>query len=320
MKILVLSDLWVPFPGGAERLMFNLARALEEDGDDVQVFTGYTPAKPFDGPPVEWGRVPEGENGLGDAVLAERIVTARPDVVLTHHYWALNFTHPIVTACDAISARLVQVVLNGRRLEKADLAVYISKYVRDQVGGAREQDLLLLPPALRRDVAAEGHEHAVGFIKPIHHKGVKVVYEIARRMPERQFVVLRGEWQNIEEIADLANVEYMEPVDDIRDFYRRVDVVLMPSLSEDAGTVAQECAANGIPCISSDVGGLAETNAGGLRIPSFDVDQWVQEIQALDHPERYHAVVASMLMGNPMSQHVALGRFIDAVHALGERL
>lgn len=320
MRVLVLSDLWVPFPGGAERLMFNLARALEEDGDEVQVFTGYTPAKPFDGPPVEWGRVPEGEGGLGDAVLAERIITARPDVVLTHHYWALNFTHAITTATEIAGARLVQVVLNGRRLEQADLAVYISEFVRDQVGGAREHDLVVLPPAAPRDVQSHGHEHAIGFIKPIHHKGVQLVYEIARQMPERKFVVLRGEWQNIEELTDLPNVEYMEPVDDIRDFYQRVDVVLMPSLSEDAGTVAQECTANAIPCISSDVGGLRETNRGGPRLRSPDARIWKAAIEQLDDPARYQAVVLEMMQRNPMSQHVALGRFVEAVHALGETM
>jgi len=86
-------------------------------------------------------------------------------------------------------------------------------------------------------------------------------------------------------------VEFMEPCDDIRDFYSRCRLVLMPSLSEDAGTVPQECAVNSIPCISSNVGGLPETNFGGIVLPPDDPYPWITEICKLDHEDYRKEIV-----------------------------
>lgn len=311
--ILVLSDLWLPFPGGAERLMFNLARDLMRRGEVIHVTTGYHAAQQFDGPWFNVIEVPE--NDVGAGTLQEAIDRIQPDVILTHHYWALTFENVIAGCARRHSAPIVQVVLNGRRMESASLAVYISDFVRTTLGGARDGDLTITPPAFPDVVAAE-HGDAIGFIKPLPHKGVELVYEIARRMPDRQFVILRGEWQDIEIIEPLPNVEFMEPVVDIRDFYRRCRLVLMPSVSEDAGTVAQECALNGIPCISSDVGGLPETNSGGIKIGSRDPDVWVRWITKLD--DLYYAaeIDRRQRQYSPTAQTDLLDTFAHRVHEL----
>lgn len=319
MRVLVLSDLWVPFPGGAERLMFNLARELDrQHGVDVAVVTGYHPAERFDGPLV-LPAVEIPENAKGGRRLGKIIRDQSPDVILTHHYWALTFEDEIASAAHDVATPVVQVVLNGRRLATASFAVFISNFVRDQPGmAARNTDLTLRPLAFAEDVDSVTHEHAIGFIKPIEHKGVDLVYAIAERMPSERFVILRGEWQDIEKIRDdLPNVEYLEPVLDMRDFYRRVDRVIVPSLSEDAGTVAQECTVNGIPCISSDVGGLRETNAGGVRVIDASVPNWIHAIEALDDRSIYDAVVATMRNQNPTTQPEALAQFVARVRELG---
>ncbi len=286
--MLVLSDLWPPFPGGAERLIFNVARDLQRrDGFELEVITGYENAMGFDGPPVKALPIGTGpDRDAGAAWVSQIIRDAAPDVILTHHYYASQFRPELVGS----GVPLVQIVLNGPRIAEAALAVFISQWVRDQFGDAQPQDIVMTPPAFDDIVAAE-HGHAIGFIKPIAHKGVELVYDIAAKMPDRRFVILRGEWQDIEIIRPAANIEFMEPVVDIRDFYARCRLVLMPSRSEDAGTVAQECARNGIPCISSPVGGLAETNAGGVLLPLERPGRWVGTIRALDQPGRYRQVV-----------------------------
>lgn len=308
--ILVLSDLWVPFPGGAERLMFNLARDLMRRGEEVYVLTGYHPARQFDGPPFLLLTVPENEQGASS--LRKAVDDFRPDVILTHHYWALHFEEAIASACVPI----VQVVLNGRRLQSAAMAVFISNDVRNREGmNPQAQDMVIHPPAFD-DVRAETHGDAIGFIKPLSHKGVDLFYDIARAMPDRQFVCLRGEWQDIETIVELPNVEFMEPVDDIRDFYERVRLVLVPSLSEDAGTVAQECAVNDIPCISSDVGGLRETN-GGVLMHSHWYHAWREAIERLlNEPGQYQAVVSRQEMRTPTAQTELLDEFATRVAML----
>lgn len=284
MRILVLSDLWVPFPGGAERLLFNLARDIRNRGNDVAVVTGYEHAQVFDGPEVEIDLdLPLDERGA--LLLRAHVEQFAPDVILTHHVYARAF-EPILVASGV---PIVQVVLNGSRIVDAALAVYISEWVRRTSGDSLPSDLTLTPPAFD-DVVADEHGDAIGFIKPIPNKGVEFVYKIVRRLRDRRFVILRGEWQTLETIQEYDNVEFLEPVVDMRDFWSRVRVVLMPSISEDAGTVAQEAALNGVPCISSDVGGLSETN-GGIRLPTDNVSRWLNAIRILDNPVQYQRVV-----------------------------
>lgn len=324
--ILVLSDLWVPFPGGAERLMFNLARDLMRRGEDVHVLTGYHPAQQFDGPAFDVLEIPE--NATGGRRLRDAIRDASPDVVITHHYWALSFEVVISNAARDVAAPIVQVVLNGRRIVFASHAVYISNFVREAtdrgatppVTRSRPNDQVIYPLAFP-DVVAPTHADAIGFIKPIHHKGVDLFYAIAEAMPDRRFVVLRGEWQDIEVIRELPNVEFMEPVADIRDFYSRVRMVLVPSLSEDAGTIAQECTLNEIVCMSSNVGGLQETNAGGLRVINNDnLLSWVHSINTImDDSDVYRAIVTAMQRLNPTTQTDELDVFAERIRKLQGR-
>lgn len=315
MRVLVLSDLWVPFPGGAERLIYNLARALDRDGASVTLVTGYHEASSEIA--TEVAEIPE--NTTGGRRLGRIVRDYGADVILTHHYWALTFEDEISRAAHDVATPIVQVVLNGRRMQSASFAVFISDFVRNRPGMyARNSDLTMRPLAFAEDVDSVTHEHAIGFVKPLEHKGVELVYEIAERLPDERFVILRGEWQHIEIIRDdLPNVEYMEPVVDMRDFYARVNRVLMPSLSEDAGTIPQECAVNGIPCISSRVGGLVETNAGGWLTEGHDVEEWLEAIDALYSVGVVSALVGSMRRLNPTTQPDEMRRFLERVRELG---
>lgn len=296
MTVLFLSDLWPPFPGGAERLQFNLARDLYRRGHDVTVLTGYAPALQFDGPPLTI-REDIGvfqNRDAGAEIVKAHLELVAPKVVVTTHLYAGQFSPELI----AYGAPLVHLILNGGRIPEAFLAVYISEWIREKAGDAKPGDMLITPPVFD-DVVADVHGDAVGFIKPIEHKGIDMLYRVAERLPRQRFVVLRGEWRDIEIIRDdLPNVEYMEPVDDMRDFYEECRMVLMPSRSEDAGTVAQECALNGIPCVSSNVDGLAETNRGGVCLDRDDLEGFVRWVLRLgDTPALVRKIVARQLAG-----------------------
>lgn len=292
-RILVLSDLWLPFPGGAERLIYNVARDLMRRGNDVYAVTGYAGARQFDGPPVVGAELPLDERGWSFVV--GQIAARWPDVILTHHLYADVFA----AGLGSLGVPIVRLHYHGPRPDGAAVVVHISEHVAREAG-ALGFDLVLTPPAFG-DVVADEHRDGIGFVKPIRHKGVELVYAIAAAMPDRRFVVLRGEWQDLEIVTGLPNVTYLEPVDDMREFYREVRLVLMPSLSEDAGTVAQEATLNGLPCISSSAGGLAETNTGGIQLDPdlMNVGSWCQAIRYLDEPDHYRDVVRSQTEALP---------------------
>lgn len=312
VRVLVLSDLWLPFPGGAERLMFNLARELDQRGGfEIRVLTGYELAQAFDGPPVDarsigtvdepgWKQVEAVIDGFG------------PDVILTHHHYARLFEWQL----SSLGIPIVQVVLNGGRLPCAAHAVYITEHVRGLDPSARASDQTIWPPATV-DVVASSHGDAIGFIKPIRHKGVDLFWRLAAAMPDRRFVCLRGEWQTLEIVHPRPNVLLLDPVDDIRQFWARVDRVIVPSLSEDAGTVAQEATANGVPCISSDVDGLRETNGGGIRLDPTDLLAWQHAIRVLDNPVEYDAWVAGQRRWYDAHDHPArLAALADTIRMI----
>lgn len=316
-RVLVVSDLWLPFPGGAERLIFNLARDLQRRGADVYALTGYGPALRFDGPPLLVRAIGvRDQHADGALVLADAIAQVRPDVLLVHHFYAYEFEAELV----ATGLPMVQVVLNNRRIPEAALAVFISRYVRDQLDH-QPGDLLITPPAYPEDVVADSHRDGIGFVKPIEHKGVALVYQLAEAMPERRFVVLRGEWQNIELLRDdLPNVAYMEPVLHMATFYGECRLLLVPSVSEDAGTVAQEATLNGLPCLASDVGGLRETAAGGVLLPPDDLGAWVAAITELDDPARYAEVAARQAAAYAAAGHdTALAELAAAIDWLAQQ-
>lgn len=123
--ILFLSDLWPPFPGGAERLAFNLARDLMRRGEDVTALTGYEHPLQLDGPPViqDLGFEVFDGRDRGGARVAAHLDEIRPDVVVTHALYAHQFERELV----ASGVPWVQVVLNGQRIPTAHLGVHITR-------------------------------------------------------------------------------------------------------------------------------------------------------------------------------------------------
>jgi glycosyltransferase involved in cell wall biosynthesis len=300
MRVLILSDLWPPFPGGAERYVFNIGKALQERGAEVGVLTSYGRMLGFQGDEVRLlGGIPthyrnigcrgNGRHDEGWAVLWDFVKNNPPDIILTHQFFPDEFQAEL----SRCGIPIVQAVHATPRWPYVRFAIYNSEYTRrrnSSSGQRTDQDMVIHPPAFP-DCVGGGTGTAIGFIKPVSHKGVDLVYRIAHSLPYRHFVVLRGEWWHFDKLTDLPNVEYIAPVDDMRDFYRRCRLMLVPSTVEDAGTVPQEAARNFIPCISTGAGGLQETNGGGIIIPEHDAEAWIFTIEhLLTDSHEYQAV------------------------------
>lgn len=284
MRLLFLSDLWTPFPGGAERFLSNIAHELRKRGHEIHVLTSYERAVDIDGIAIHFRDIGvNARRGEGEEIIKQMVHEIKPDMMFTHHFFASEFKSLVIQFLMPV----VQVVHNGGKIPGAALAIFNSQYTRSQTT-SNEKDMVILPPAYE-DIVADLHGDSIGFVKPIHHKGVDFVYRLAAHFPERKFLILRGEWQNLEDIRQLPNVTFMEPVNDIREFYSKCRLMLMPSWSEDAGTIPQEAALNGLPCISTDVMGLPETNGGGIILPR-DENLWRAAIEKLDDPAYYQSI------------------------------
>ena len=117
---------------------------------------------------------------------------------------------------------------------------------------------------------------AVGRIEPL--KGLDILIRAAAQVTNRsrlRVLVIGGDEQARPEFDRLAAIAEevgirdavtfvgAVPHEDLPDYYRAADVVVMPSFAESFGLVAVEAMACGVPVVASRVGGLASTVADG---------------------------------------------------------
>jgi glycosyltransferase involved in cell wall biosynthesis len=117
-------------------------------------------------------------------------------------------------------------------------------------------------------------------VSPSPDKGLgiaaRVAHELSRRLPEVPVLLVEGRG-NVQWIARLGldfrgatNLYMMDATADPRAFWAVTRAVLVPSLTEAGGRVAQEALLNGVPALASRREGLVETVGEGGFL--FDLD------------------------------------------------
>ena len=115
------------------------------------------------------------------------------------------------------------------------------------------------------------------------NKGGEILLEIAKKMPDVQFLGIRGGYSNqIIEKSVTKNLTYMDNQKDINVVLRKTGILIMPSKNETWGRTAVEAMASGIPVIHSDAPGLVECVGGaGIQCDRNDIDAWCQSIRRI---------------------------------------
>jgi glycosyltransferase involved in cell wall biosynthesis len=143
------------------------------------------------------------------------------------------------------------------------------------------------------------------------NKGGEIFYEVARRMPDKQFLGVRGSYDQ-QLVEDLPNVTLIDNTPDILSVYKQTRILLMPSRYESWGRTATEAMCNGIPVICCPTEGLKENcgdaalyctpreavkrdAAGNIDMNDeseepYDVSSIMKQIKKLDNPAFYKAV------------------------------
>lgn len=179
-------------------------------------------------------------------------------------------------------------------LPGAELLVANSRYVAglfERLWGVNAE--VVLPAGGLTPAGAPENDPAgyMLFIKPQKIKGLDLVIELARRLPERSFAVA-GETRGAaeRELARLPNVKLLGWCDDMRQVYCRARLLLGPSLwPEPFGRVFAEAAAVGCPSLAFRCGGIPEAAGDGavLLDRAAGPDEWLAAIRQLDNPSVY---------------------------------
>lgn len=155
-------------------------------------------------------------------------------------------------------------------LRRTDGAVGVSQFVADYArawGGlnAIHVPISLLEPG-DHPLLGRFENRFVSMVNPCAVKGISILLELARRMPEVPFAAVPS-WgttpADLAALRSLPNIEVIPPLDNIDDLFRDTRVALVPSIwAEARSRVILEAMSRGIPVLASDVGGLREAKLG----------------------------------------------------------
>lgn len=214
-----------------------------------------------------------------------------PDVLLTH----LEYTSHTLPLGKLARRPVIQFVHGNARYQSIENAkhariVYNSQWIADEL--QYKWKSMVFNPFCDYDYINVNENPAnnqyIALINLNENKGAKIFYDIARAMPDRKFLGVKGGYDH-QIIQSLPNVTIAENAKDIRDYYKQIRVILMPSEYESWGMVATEAMANGIPVICTKTPGLLENcSLAGIYIEERnDISEWVEAIYKLDDEKYY---------------------------------
>jgi glycosyltransferase involved in cell wall biosynthesis len=320
----------VTHPGGAETTLLRLLSGLRRHGWELTLTTpGVGPLRDqavAEG--LHWGRLPLGglERGAGRRALGSYPVA-----------WRLGRASDVVYLNGGVPARVLPAVARARRAgspkivlhihdmvqrvpsfwHDADVVLAASQAVADRLNGLNAQVVYVPvdpdPPLVEPPWPVDGGP-VIGFIGRLEpRKGpldlAKAAPLIRRRVPDARIVVVGDEPFGLnrayaDEVRASPEVEHYPWSDNAPGLMRHLDVLVLPSYEEPAGTVLAEAMAVGTPVVATRVDGLPEVVRDGITgrlVPPGDPQRLADAVidvldrraemsqEARRHATRFHA-------------------------------
>lgn len=230
-----------------------------------------------------------------------------PLVVVCHNTFDLTW-EPLVTGSTALA------VVNSEWMRAEAETAFASAPVRP------DRLLVVRPPVHAADYATKPGD-CITLVNCTATKGIGVLGELAKRMPDRKFLAVRGGYGE-QQPPDLDNVLVLDHMSGQRmrdEVYARTRILLMPSDYESWGRVGVEAMASGIPVIAHPTDGLRESLAGaGIFVDRGDTEAWQAAIETLDGPVAYRAAARKARMRSRQLDPVAdLAAWCESIEEVG---
>ncbi|MFD7661076.1 glycosyltransferase family 4 protein [Streptomyces sp. NPDC059788] len=310
---------------GAEHMLVSMLRPLVERGHDVQVWLS------------RYGSAHEPYTYRGvrvvplEARLDFATVVRRADVLVSHlecvpstSALARGYGKLVVVVChNTHSATFRHMAAGGTALAvynslwmEREAELFFAEYPKSV---RPDSSLIVRPPVFAEEYRTKPGR-AVTLVNCNAEKGGRVLEVLARRMPDTEFLAVRGAYGE-QILPDLPNVEVVEHVDgaEMRErVFARTRVLLMPSSYESWGRVGVEALASGIPVVAHPTPGLCESlGEAGVFVDRNDVDGYEAVLRKLATPAEYRlAAKRARARSAELDPAADLAAWCDAVESL----
>lgn len=177
--------------------------------------------------------------------------------------------------------------------QSAQWTVFNSNSLMKSAGKDIPNSKVFIPIVDYRDYAIESKRRDPQYVtlsNVNYNKGGDLLIQLARALPDMQFLGVIGGYRKQITNDELPNLTYIPHTNRIKDIYSKTWVQIMPSKEETWGRTAVEAMSSGIPVVVSPTPGLRECCGGAaVYVDRSDLDGWVASLRKLkDDPEFYN--------------------------------
>ncbi|MGW7053130.1 glycosyltransferase family 4 protein [Streptomyces sp. NPDC054887] len=306
-------------------MLVSMLRPLVDRGHDVAVWLSrYGKAhEPYEYRGIQV--VPlEARLDFAAAVRKADVLVSHLECVPSTAALARGYSKPVVVIChnthrptfrDMAAGGTALGVFNSQWM-RAEAELFLAEYPKSVRPAA---ELIVRPPVFAEEYTTKPGKK-ITLVNCNPEKGGRVLEALARRMPDTEFMAVRGAYGE-QVLPDLPNVEIVEHIDgtQMRErVYARTRVLLMPSSYESWGRVGVEALASGIPVVAHPTPGLCESlGEAGIFVDRRDVDGYEAILRKLAAPAEYRlAAKRAKARSAEMDPADDLAAWCDAVEAL----
>lgn len=277
---------------GGEWMLHAINRYLIQEGYTVNVIVPKFPIKRYEGVYIYT---------FNDKKQIQNVIQ-KTKFIGTHFHFSLMAVKSasiakkpiIIIIHDEIQKPYLQAFTKIYSKENIYL-IYNSFWIKKVYENMKFNGCIVFPPVYWKDYQVETNRKYVTLINCNTNKGGKILIQLAKLMPDIEFLGVEGAYDAQIKDKAVTNITYLPSTPNIESIYEQTDIIIMPSKQETWGRVAVEAISSGIPVIANPTEGLREAlDYCGIYVSYTDIKEWVNTIRKLKTDQAYYKKISQV--------------------------